>query len=267
MLSKTYTPVGCCIYCGASEWSPADSRRLGDEHIVPEGLGGKLVLPQSSCAKCETETSKVELEWLRGPYYASRVQKGLGKRKKRPQHSLPLQVQISGKNHTKSVPIEKYPAIIVTLSFDRPGILQDLEPVEKELTGGVAIGNLPTFGQHLKGHLAQGSVSFVPHRKAATSQILGRMLAKIAHAYAAAELGLNGFKPFLQPIILGDDLRFISYFVGGTRVIPPAISDDYEVRLLNARSSNGRLYLKVVIRLLASLQGLPEYWVVVGERP
>jgi HNH endonuclease len=266
LLAKTYQPVGSCIYCGASEWRPGDTRKLGDEHIIPESLGGKLLLPESSCEKCERETSGVELEWLQSSYYAARVQKGLGKKKKRPQRYLPLQVQVNGKELTRSIPIEKYPAITVTLVFDRPGILLSRKPVDRELAGGVAIGTLPTFGQHLRDYLAQGSVSFGPHRKTATSQFLGRMLAKIAHSFAVAELGLQKFNPFLRPIILGDDLSHLAHYVGGTRKIPPAIADIYEIRLLNARSMDDRLYLKVVIRLLADLQGMPEYWVVVGEQ-
>ena len=36
--------VGSCIYCGATD-------QLTDEHIIPLALGGRFVLPDSSCAK------------------------------------------------------------------------------------------------------------------------------------------------------------------------------------------------------------------------
>jgi hypothetical protein len=53
------------------------------------------------------------------------------------------------------------------------------------------------------------------------------MLAKIAHSYAVAELGIDGFKPFLNKIILGANIHHLSHYVGGTRVIPPASKDAY----------------------------------------
>lgn len=40
-----------------------------------------------------------------------------------------------------------------------------------------------------------------------------RLIAKIAHAAAVAELGFDGFKPFLPPAILGDD-KHVSHLVG-----------------------------------------------------
>ena len=264
-MAKTYAPVGCCIYCGATEWSAQQSRKLGDEHIIPEGIGGRLVLPEASCKACEAITSAVELEWLRGAYHTARVQKGLGKKKARPPRFLKLQVVRGGKTTWESVPLEKYPAMIVTLCFDKPEILSDCSPVAKVLSGGVAVGVLPTFGKLLKPFLDQGAVTFVPPRASATSTILGRMLAKIAHSYAAAELGINKFSPFLKGIILGTDICHIPYFVGGTKDAPPTIDDVYKIRLTTMESCEGRSYLVCIIRLLSDVKGMPEYWVVVGE--
>jgi hypothetical protein len=264
-ITKYYASVGSCIYCGAQEWSEGKSRKLGDEHIVPEGLGGKLLLPEASCKACEEKTSQFELEWLRGSFHSARVQKGLGKKRKRSPRFIPLKIQKNGRTVWKQIPIEKYPALIVTLVFDTPDILTGCEPIEKELSGGVAVGTMPTFGLHLQEYLNQGTVSFEPPRNTANSQHLGRMLAKIAHSYTVAELGLNGFKPFLQKIILGSDIRHLGHYIGGTREIPPKINDVYEVRLTTVQSSDRRNYLMVIIRLLADVQGMPEYRVIVGE--
>ena len=264
--AKTYAPVGRCIYCGATEWSAQQLRKLGDEHIIPEGLGGGLVLPEASCKTCEAVTSAVELEWLRGAYYTARVQKELGKKKKRPPRFLPLQFLRNGKIVWESIPLEKYPAMIVTLLFDEPEILSDCVPVEKVLSGGVAVGTLPTFGQLLKPYLDQGAVTFVPPRSSATSIHLGRMLAKIAHSYAVAELGITGFTPFLVDIISGTDTRYLSHYVGGTRDVPPASDNGYEIKLTTVASVGRLPYLVVKIRLLSDVNGMPEYWVVVGER-
>ena len=230
-LAKIYMPVGSCIYCGSKEWSAGQHRRLGDEHIVPEGLGGILVLPEASCKDCERVTSQLEQEWLKSSFYSARVQKGLGKKKRRPPRYLPLKIQKKGRTVWESIPIEKYPAIIVTLVFHHPDILSDREPVEKELYGGVALGILPTFSQHMKKYLPNEAVIFEPPRSNATSQHLGRMLAKIAHSYAVAELGLEGFKPCLQKIILGTDIRQLAHYVGGTREIPLLSDTVYNIGL------------------------------------
>ncbi len=263
--AKIYAPVGLCIYCGATEWSAQQQRKLGDEHIIPEGLGGALILPEASCRACEAITSAVELEWLRGSYYTARVQKGLGKKKKRPPRFLPLQVLRDGQMTWESISIEKYPAMVATLLFDEPTILSDLVPVEKALSGGVAVGTLPTFGQLLKPYLDQGTVTFVPPRSGATSVHLGRMLAKIAHSYAVAELGITGFSPFLVDIISGADIRHLSHYVGGTREVPPASDKGYEINLTTVASAGPLPYLVVKIRILSDVGGMPEYWVVVGE--
>src|SRR4051794_27690090 len=54
--ARTYPAVGRCIYCDA---------QLGDavlttEHIIPESLGGMLVLPEASCTDCQKFTSAFE---------------------------------------------------------------------------------------------------------------------------------------------------------------------------------------------------------------
>ena len=263
---KTYGPVGECIYCGVGEWSPGTARKLGDEHIIPEGLGGKLVLPEASCKSCEKETSRFELEWLRSAYYAARVQKNLGKKKKRPPTHLPLKVEVAGRTVVKQIRIDKYPAMVATLLFDRPGVLLGVDTPRRDLSGGVAIGTHANFGEYLSEHLAQGTVTFEPPRSSATSRELGRMLAKIAHAYAVAELGIDGFKACLPAIITGRDLTDLAHYVGGTRQLPNRSSAPYEIKLQEMISDDQRSYLVVRVQLLADMSGLPEYWIVVGER-
>lgn len=265
LATKRYAAVGRCIYCHAEEWSPGSTRKLGDEHVIAQGLGGQLLLPEASCRECEKETSRVELEWLRGSFYTARVQKEIGKKKKRFPTHLPLRVEVAGRTIVKQVRIGKYPAMVVTLLFDPPGVLSGTDTARRELSGGVAMGIHPTFGNNLREHLIEGSVTFDPPRAKATSRDLGRMLAKIAHAYAVAELGLDGFKPFLEPIVRGSDLTDLAHYVGGTRQLPQPSSNVYEIKLATVTSQDSRSYLMVVMQLLADIQGLPEYWVVVGE--
>ena len=224
-----------------------------------------MLLPECACQACEKETSQVELECLRGGFFAARAQKGFGKKRKRKPRYLPLSIRSDNRTVVELIPIEEYPGIIVTFLFDVPDVLLDAAPTTKCLSGGVAIGVLPTFGKLLAKYLPQGSVTFVPPRATATSQHLGRMLAKIAHSYAVAERGLDGFVPFLPPIILGRDIRYIAHYVGGTREIPQCAPEHYRLALKSVQSLSGQNYLMATIRLFSDIQGMPEYWVVVGQ--
>jgi hypothetical protein len=57
------SPVGVCIYCGSGD-------NLTDEHVLPFGLGGNLVLPKASRKRYAAIT----------PAFEGRVQRGLGRR-------------------------------------------------------------------------------------------------------------------------------------------------------------------------------------------
>jgi hypothetical protein len=54
---ESFGPVGFCIYCGARG---AEDNPISDEHIIPEGMGGNLVLEMASCQKCAGVISAAE---------------------------------------------------------------------------------------------------------------------------------------------------------------------------------------------------------------
>jgi hypothetical protein len=66
-MGRRYAPAGFCIYCGARGPSVA----LGQEHIVPKGLGGTLILPDASCRDCEKITGAIEQQCLRRMFWRS----------------------------------------------------------------------------------------------------------------------------------------------------------------------------------------------------
>src|SRR5687768_18617155 len=69
-----FRPVGRCIYCGSAS-------NLSDEHIVSYGLGGKFVLPNSSCAACSIITSRIERKVLQGFMLPARTVAGFPTRR------------------------------------------------------------------------------------------------------------------------------------------------------------------------------------------
>lgn len=90
--------VGACIYCGATEG------RLTEEHIIPTGLGGTLVLPNASCDMCATLTSQFEMRVLRG--FLDRGRRAMGiKGRKAHKRALPETVA-----KPSSMPMKRSPS-------------------------------------------------------------------------------------------------------------------------------------------------------------
>jgi hypothetical protein len=91
-----------------------------------------------------------------------------------------------------------------------------------------------------------------------------RMLAKIGHAYAVAELGLENFRPLVTEFIRGEAEDFWRYI--GTDVVAPRrapSSEPIDLRLGHRRTASGT-WLVAGIRIFADF-GTPKYHVVVGE--
>jgi HNH endonuclease len=103
--------VGSCIYCGEKEG-------LSDEHVIPYGLGGNLILRKASCHTCAKITSNLELRLLRGQWWPYRktleIQTRSGNYPKyRPAHLVQL--------YAPKIPIQiksdDYP-VVVFFDFD-----------------------------------------------------------------------------------------------------------------------------------------------------
>src|SRR5581483_3707636 len=69
--SKVYEAPGSCIYCGEAQNSA--SCELMPEHIIPLGLGGRLVFRHASCTTCADETKKFEQACLRKMFFQTRT--------------------------------------------------------------------------------------------------------------------------------------------------------------------------------------------------
>jgi hypothetical protein len=94
------------------------------------------------------------------------------------------------------------------------------------------------------------------------AQRFSQMLAKIAHSYAVARFGINGFSPLLLEHILGTG-ECPWHFVGGRAHDLPATNSLHEIEH-EWCSANGNIYLLIRVRLFASF-GAPDYWVVTGQ--
>ncbi len=191
----TYPPVGRCIYCGDD-----GSNGLSDEHIVPYSLNGTQVLPQASCSRCGGITSYIDGFAARSVFYQLRSSAAMRTRTRLPDES-PGYAGLSGWERRRGDGPGGY-LIASTL------VLPRFEPP------GLSFG--PRAGRKFSLHFTQRGCAkadafdkFKRSRGAASADVavsikpqqFSRMLAKIAHAFAVAQLGLDGFEPLLLDLI------------------------------------------------------------------
>jgi hypothetical protein len=257
----TFPPVGTCIYCGTKDGE------MTDEHIVPFGLGGNVILPKASCRNCAKRTGQMEQTIQRmilGPF---RVRFGLPTRRKKERPAeLELQITKGGKITKRNVPISAFPLVYHTIRLPRPRILDGLPPTDKLDCESVVI----VSEADQKRYAGRHGEGFSPGQFEPI--IFYRFLAKIAHSFAVSRLGFGQFRPFLRDIVLGKpDVPINSLFqlIGGGADVPIQTDSNPELRqghiLQNhSHKATGVDYALVSIRLFSFL-GTPTYYAVVGE--
>jgi hypothetical protein len=167
------------------------------------------------------------------------------------------------------VPIEEFPALLMSLVFPFPGILLNQKPEDKPLTGGIYSAELMEgFGEklnRLRAKYRANSVGIVGIEPSARGHHddFGRMLAKIAHSYAAAELGCGTFHPLLVNIIRGAKPYFLPHFIGSGIGKSPPFSDLHQIEI-DKTGLGGGTFVVVKIRLFSD-RDTPTHYVVVGR--
>jgi hypothetical protein len=264
---ERYASAGRCIYC-AVEGVP-----LTDEHIVPESLGGDLIIEKATCEECQAQTHAFEGHAC-DVYRAIRRQlnfpsKTKGKKAALRSGSEKFILDVDGRR--VKVSAEEFPALLTSLAFPLPTVLFNLaSDGDLPLTGGVhSIELMPQFGERLneiKRKYRANSVSIVGVDKAHRMDAgdFGRMLAKIGHSYAVAQLGLDGFKPVLSNIIRGQRPFFLTHYIGSQVVTTEQGTDLHEVSFDKTSLAAGA-FVVVRVRLFASYN-TPAHLVVVGTR-
>lgn len=244
------------------------------EHIIPEGLGGELLLPEASCGRCEDMTNRSESFCQRQTLKAFRLKyiPNATKRKKNQPKQLQVEYREEGIIKKKMVDIANYPVHILLPSFPLPEVLLP-QPVRR--SNILQMKSFPA-GEQWSGDNAQLHIRSQPAEIYATletddvivetgrtdSYRFGRMLAKIAHSYAVAELGYDAFLPFLLPAISGQKEFPIHHVVGGITEETPPTAERHSISLYTERHHGKSMWI-ANIRLFGDL-GFPEYRCVVG---
>jgi hypothetical protein len=190
--------------------------------------------------------------------------KGRGKARREQRQNETFAVRIDG--HKRHVPAADCPGLIVSFAFPYPTILLGIPPTHESFAGGVAVGTLPEFGERLNALRAKYRGDKVEFMNGGSAEAVGRLLAKVAHAYAVAELGLDAFTPYLLGIIRNQDPSLMSHLIGSAMSEAPVSQDMHDIEILAPEVLGSGQLVVVKFHLFANLKGMPAHYVIAGER-
>jgi hypothetical protein len=250
---KNYPPVGRCIYCGSTD----DLRR---EHIIPRGLSGSTTLLKASCGSCADITSRVETTVIRGPWYAVRIVQRLHITElSRVPKTFSLTLIKDGREQVIHLPINEYPVVLMMPLYPLPEVMSGAPHQSGiHLVGYSILAYGPRPGEVTKRFGADGGRITQKHQFVD----IARMLAKIALAFAVAELGIDRFEAvYVRDLILGK-IENLGRFVGTRDRHPPTMAN--HLHQLSLEYDPDSRLLAVNVRLMAS-EPTPAYVVIVGR--
>jgi len=265
IVPSNYGPVGKCIYCGAKVYSIEPGIRtepFGAEHIIPEGIGGNLELPESSCQKCEDTTVRlVEGDALGRTLKALRVHLKLKKPGSGPHPSvLPLTAQVDGRDTTiPDVPVDDYPIAFMLPIYWPPEFTAVATSFGKAMRGAL-VANIKVDMKTLwRKYQITGFASAYWD-----NGMLCRMLAKIAHSLAIAELGEGTFHPLLLKLICDGDSAGMSLVGCAPEWEKIRRSSALHTIGLGYQRHRDKTFVVASVRLFANYES-PVYRIVIGE--
>lgn len=257
MLTDQFPRVGRCIYC-----PNPDNLELSDEHIIPLGIRGHWILRDASCPRCADATSAVETHVLDNMLGPARAHLGLFRRKpKRPIKNIATFVGDDLRNaQPKKIPLRDHPGALLMFAFGVPGIMLGLSHKPGFPGGRIVVTHiLPDFAERTK----RSGEAFI-NTKGFAAEPFARMLAKIAHAFTVAKVGLGNFHPLLTNAVLGVEPMNLSSFIGTELFNESPIKDLHHLSLIREKRSDGKEFHIVRIRLF-SCYHTPTHRVVSGE--
>lgn len=265
---RSIPTLGLCIYCGLT----LPPEELTDEHVIPYALGhNTLIFRKASCKACANIIQRYEQEVLKKQWGTFRLQIDAPSRTKRKYRAKSvdlafIEVDDYGKPirdlGTRSFSLDDAPLTLSLWQLPEPNII--LPDNERSASGGRPWFKTDEDLVHkINRQVATETGSNHVAMKIAEvnrSHFL-RFLAKTAHAFVVAELGIEGFKPFLNDIILNrsDDL---SNYVGGTFPPEPHEVDPANSTFMSIGGTDN--FLAVRLQFWSALS-TPAFAIVVGE--
>ncbi|MBI4292515.1 MAG: hypothetical protein HY661_13645 [Betaproteobacteria bacterium] len=259
---KLNLDIGACIYCGSTA-SP-----LSREHVLPRGLGGNLapeehsnalVLNRASCESCRAITQKIEEKCLVSMMGPGRSKLGLRRKDRAPNSAAATVRKLDGTADERNLDWNLVPGPVVLPAYYEPGEFSQNPLPEVAPWDAKIIVVAPATRA-----LAEPNDG-VGVKLTVDSQVFAQMLAKIGLGVAVAVLGVDGFKPTVQELIISDPSdygRWVGGDAGSDRKCPKS-KELHSIRLTERGGPNGA-YVIVHIWLFAEFGG-PRNYVVVGR--
>lgn len=239
------TPViGRCVYC-RSQQPP-----LTLEHIIPDGLDGVEAIAEATCEACRLEIGRFETRAINSLTWLLRVAlniRGMGDK-----HKGAIRHKVLDDNTER-------PTVAVSTLDQLP--ITGLLPAFKQarILRGVSLDQVTEdFELVLVGDLTRRAEKI--HYFDLDIRSYARMLCKIAHCYTVKHIGLDGFTPMLNSVIV-NDARNWADFVGTDAQPFPKDLDKLHTLELQA-NENGLVMVR--IQLFSSI-GAPLYHVLTGR--
>ncbi|MAM40394.1 hypothetical protein AX777_04725 [Sphingobium yanoikuyae] len=257
---------GICIYCGIT----LPPEELTDEHVIPYALGhNTLIFEKSSCKQCAEIIQPYEQAVLRqqlGDFRLKVDAPSRTKKRNRPTTvTLPF-VEIDGEGRlirdlgTRTFPLAEAPLVLNLWTLPEAGIMRG------DLDGSDLRGRPWSFADHTRADeinrqiaAETGAIHVAMKVGEVNRDYFLRFLAKTAHAYATADLGLDGFTPFLNDLIL-NQAHDLTKFVGGTLPLQRSATNADTVLM---SIGTARDLVAVLFQFYPSLKS-PAYAIIVG---
>lgn len=261
-----------CIYCGES------GAKLTEEHVIPFAIGKNATILEGACCDvCQRIIQPYEQEVLKKQLGTFRAMTGAPTRNKKdlPKFiNLPL---VEFDEHggfvrdlgIREIPIDEGPLILNLWQSPPPRILgESINPAD---AGGrpwwyVENSRAVPILQKAAGELGAAMIGI--KRSKVNRLCYLRWLAKTAHAFVAAELGIDAFEPLLTDLILNrsDDVgQFVGDMAGVASLEGPT-GHSFKITLGETPAELGPAggLIVVFMQLWAEL-GSPPHLIVVGR--
>lgn len=272
-------PLCACVYCGALA---TDLEKLTNEHVIPDGIGGNLILTAGSCRSCAMKTNRFESETINRCFGVGKKFFGIKSKKRRGKNSRPQKSQVRYfdyclPDHVEPDDDDEYlkslglrGAVDLEISKPTSGLFVFLG--YRDLCPGVLVGaSITSFPfeieQVFRSTDDDEGVSFSAYVDPVAFFL---SIMKIAHCFACGTIGIGNFKPCVPSFILGVTPPAFIPFVLGTMNPVNVTEELHSLTLYRAQGeSNGvsNLELFVVrVQLFGNMKGTI-YDVVVGSAP
>lgn len=225
------------------------------------------MLPKASCHDCEKITSGFEDHCVKGMIDTARYHLGLkGRRAKTPRTKAIAYIDHGdGKIEGRKVALDEHPSALLSLALNYPGVLVgSVKPAVEDIPVGRVV--MRSVTEDLAGRSKRLGGKHINLTRGFASFPFYRMLGKIAHAYAAAELGVNGFESTVRNLILERAPMWATHYVGSTPLIEEDAQEMHEIGFEEREPYIPKGWRGKVVRVrLFAKYGMPTHLIAVDD--